>query len=320
MVVWALIQRSVLALVAGSMVVSVMRAALSHWFLPGDRNNVAWDPSAFRAIVTFGRWIFISTTLTFLARQLDRLIFGKMVSLEMLGIYSIGTALAMLPQMALAHIAQRVMFPVYSALRLKQHGIVAHFERARKPLLLAGAWAVAGLVAGGPTAVELLYDDRYLSAGWIVQMQAFAAWLALGANTYGSALMADGQPKWVSFANVAKVVGMAALIPLGAQLGENVAWVGRFPGAVLGLVLSEALTYVVCALSARARGLPGLKLDALHTLAILVIGGAGAMGARALAETGAHVVVRALALAVGVTAVFAPFAWPYLRRRKEAVD
>lgn len=314
MVTWALLSPTILALVAGAVATGLTRMVMTHLYLPGPRNRFALDRSALRELVTFGRWIFVSTLLGFLAGQSDRLIFGKMVSMDRLGVYSIGMALAMMPSEALSKLAMQVVFPVYSeSIRDGERGLADVFQRTRAPILVLGGWAFSGLLAGGPTAVELLYDDRYLEAGRIVQLISVGAWFFVLGAIYGAVLLALGVPKWISAGALAKVLGMAALIPLGWVLGRAIDERAGFSGAVAGFAAAEVLRYAVTRLAARGHGIPGSRQDLTLTLTVLATGLGGAAGAAALDRLGVHVVLRALAVALGITLLWLPLGWPHLR-------
>ena len=101
MIAWVTIRPSVWALVVGSIVSCVVRMVLSHTALLGLRNRLEWNEEAGRAMLHFGKWIFVSTMLTFLASQSDRLIFGKLVDMKLLGVYNIAVILATLPAQGL---------------------------------------------------------------------------------------------------------------------------------------------------------------------------------------------------------------------------
>ena len=86
MVAWALASRSIWALVIGGLVNNLVRLALGHYLLPGRTNRLHWHPPSVATLLGFGRWIFLSTLLTFAAMQSDRLIFGKLTTMSMLGV------------------------------------------------------------------------------------------------------------------------------------------------------------------------------------------------------------------------------------------
>ncbi|TAJ13017.1 MAG: polysaccharide biosynthesis protein [Planctomycetota bacterium] len=240
MLAWTALDRSIWALVAGGLAGSLARLVLSHTLLDGVSNRLRWDKSALGPILHFGRWIFISTLLTFLVEQSDRLIFGKLVPIAVLGIYSVAWMIAMLPAIALSRVGSSVFFPVLSRVANAGGDLAAVFRRVRRPWLILGGWMIAGLGGGGSAAVQLLYDERYAQAGWIVQVLALGSWFAILEATNGAALLARGQAKWTAASSLGKLAGMIALIPLGFH------WLG-FPGAVLGLAVSDALKYAVSA-------------------------------------------------------------------------
>src|SRR5262249_14154029 len=55
--VWAWLDRSVWALVAGYLAGAIARVFCSHAWLSGKSNRWAWDPSARHELVHFGKWI-----------------------------------------------------------------------------------------------------------------------------------------------------------------------------------------------------------------------------------------------------------------------
>lgn len=61
----ALIWPSVWSLVVGGLVSSLIGVVASHRFMPGIPNRLQWDASAARDLVSFGRFIFVSTLVGF---------------------------------------------------------------------------------------------------------------------------------------------------------------------------------------------------------------------------------------------------------------
>ena len=198
--------------------------------------------------------------LTFIAGQSDRLIFGKLVSMGELGVYSVGLVIAMMPVEALGKLTTQIIFPVYSKIRERDGDFHGVFESTRSSLLIAAGWAFAGLIAGGPTAIGLLYDESYVDAGWQVQILAAGGWWLILARTYEAALFAAGVPKWNSLASFVKILAMAGFIPLGYWLGTNAGDYG-FHGAIAGFALSEVARYFIAASSSKHIGMSGFGQD-----------------------------------------------------------
>ena len=266
MVVWAMLSRSVWALVAGNIAIVAASLWLSHTLLPGVRNRFHWDRSAASELMKFGRWIFVSTVLTFLALQGDRLIFGKLLSRAEFGVYGVAAMMASLPTMTLMRLGSTVVFPAYSRAKAKDSkDAIANggngsrdgaspnaaspdgneittvgpqfqrvFDLVRLPLLAAGGLAAAGLIAGGPPLIQIMYDPRYHAAGAMLQLLAIGGWFQVLQVSNGSALLALGSPKSIAASNVAKLLAMVIFIPLGFTLRGLL-------GAIVGMIVAEVL-------------------------------------------------------------------------------
>lgn len=317
MITWALISPSVMALVAGSLTTAFSRSLLTHIYLPGEKNRLRWDKTAVVELVRFGRWIFLGTILTFVASQSDRLIFGKLVGLDELGVYFIGLNIAMLPVEALGKLTTQIIFPVYSRVRERDGDFHQIFESTRSSLLIAAGWAFAGLIAGGPTAIDLLYDPDYVAAGWQVQLLAIGGWWLTLARTYTAALYAAGEPKWNSLASFLKIIAMAIFIPLGYWLGERAGGYG-FHGAIAGFSASEIVRYLVAAASSRRIGMSGFAQDFRFTFLVALSGGVGGVVEYFMRTWEWNILIRCALVAVAVTIFWVPAAWPLLRDRLRA--
>ena len=305
---WASVDRSVWALVAGGVAGSLANLVLTYALLPGIRNRFCWDRSAVAQIFRFGRWIFFSTVLTFFAAQSDRLVFGKMVPIAMLGVYSVGAMIAMMPSVALGRMASSVFFPAYSRVQNAGEDLRAVFTRLRRPMLVLAGWIIAGLAGGGSAAVRLLYDHRYEDAGWILQLLALASWFAVLEATHGAALLARGESHWTALNSAAKLLGMLALIPLGFA-------VGGFPGAVAGLAASELLRYATSSYAVARAGIRAWPQESMLTLWVLATSGMGWMASSfALSQHGSRYGAAALVFVV-VTLAWAPIGFSLLREK-----
>jgi O-antigen/teichoic acid export membrane protein len=267
---------AVWAIIGGGLLASATRLVLSHTALPGIRNRFLLDRESMHQLFSFGRWIFVSTLLTFLAAQSDRLIFGKLIPLDLFGVYGIAVMLAALPTEAVLKLGGSVVFPAYS--RLAQRPDFRRLlDRVRLPLLVGSGLIVSGLLAGGPFLIRILYDRRYLEAGWILQFLSAMAWFKILECTNGQALLAKGHVRWVAAGSGAKLAGLVVLVPLGFHLSG-------FAGALGGLVLSEVVKYLTSAAGMAASGLSGLARDAAFTAAVALVSWVGILSGRVLGD------------------------------------
>jgi O-antigen/teichoic acid export membrane protein len=301
MVAWAWTTRSVWSLVTSGIVAALVMVVLSHVWLPGIRNRFHFERRAARSLFVFGSWIFLSTVATFGANQVDRLIFGKLTTMTMLGVYSIAVMLALAPTQALSTVSNRVLFPLYTRVHHSPEDLPSMFRTARWPLIVLGGWAIAGLIGGGPTIIQLLYDSRYWEAGWMLQILAAGLWfgIVLG-GTYGAVVLAVGRSDWTASMSFSKVFGMVAFIPLGY-------WLGGFPGAVGGLAMSEFVRYCIAVYGAAGLGFDERRKDLAVTIRVAISALAGWSAVAWLTELGiTHVVIHAFIVFVVVTAFWTP--------------
>jgi O-antigen/teichoic acid export membrane protein len=261
MVVWALASRSIWALVVGGVSGLFFRLVLSHFLLPGEHNRLCWDAKSAKTLLLFGRWIFMSTLLTFLVMQSDRLVFGKLVSMSLLGVYSIATIWSTFPSQILSHVFQSVLFPMLSRVFNDGGDVGAAYRDMRAPWMIAAGWLTSCLVSGGPSLIRFLYDERAAFAGTVLQILSIGTWFLALEMSNGSALLAEGKPKWVAAGSAAKLAGMVVLIPAGMALGG-------FPGAIAGFAASEIFRYVVSLVGASRSRLRGYRQDFVASLLI----------------------------------------------------
>lgn len=259
----ALITKSVWALVVGNVVASAIKLVLSFTAFPGIKNRFAWHHESLKSLVRFGRWIFASTLLTFLVLQSDRLIFGKLVPLEVLGVYSIASMWAGVPALALGHVFASVVFPVLSRVKQSNGNFGQAVVETRLPWLLLAGWCCALLFGGGSALVRILYDQRAAAAEWIISLLALSTWFQSLEASNSKVLLAQGHSREVAFGNAAKLIAMVVLIPTGYALSG-------FSGALLGYVASEPCRYAVSALAVRAVGFSQLRQDAWLTALLAV--------------------------------------------------
>lgn len=259
MVVCAYLYRTIWALVLGSTVSALVRLTLSHTLLPGITNRFRWDRSSATVLIKFGRWIFLSTLLAFIVEQSDRLIFGKLIPMSLLGVYSIALMWASFPAQIITNVFNSVLFPLLSRVHNAGANIPAAFRSAAIPWLMLAGWLSACLVSGGPALIRFLYDERALEAGSLMQILGLWTWFSVLASGNATTLFARGVPKWVVLGSAAKLVGMIVFIPLGMR-----AW--DFPGAVAGFAGSELLIYGVMVTAATRLGLKDFRTDVVLTL------------------------------------------------------
>lgn len=272
----AFLLRSVWALVIGELVRSVLQVTLSYVAFDAPRPKFMWEREAAVDMYRFGRWIFLSTAITFLLQQGDKAILGALLPTGVLGVYAIAVVLARAPVQALQAINRRVMFPVYSRVVLQRpHLLRSRLRQARARLMLIFLPPLWALIFFGPSIVNLLYPERFSEAGWMVQWLAVGACGTVIATTAGGVLLSKGDSLRYMWLQVWRGVAMIAGFYIGYQ-------VAGFPGLVAGGAIARWTDYPMLAFSVHKHGawLPKLDAIAYGSTAVvialrLVLGAAG---------------------------------------------
>jgi len=297
-VVWALASPSVWALAAGGVVSALTITVGTHLLLPGPNNRFAWDRESASTVLGFGKWVFISTLFSFLATQADRIIFGRMLSADTLGVYAIATLIATAPEQLLRRMSLRVEFPFYSQSVRDGVPLRSVFQHARRRVLTLGGWACATMVGGGQTLVALLYPEGYADAGLMLQILAVGTWFSTLEATLQAPLLARNEPRKVANGNLVKFFGMLIGMFIGFRLGG-------FTGALVGLVGSEVVRFGYLRILARDAQLGGIAQELGHTAIFVGSAALGLIAVMCSRHFGAPLLIEALLMAVVVTAPWA---------------
>ncbi|MBD2485211.1 oligosaccharide flippase family protein [Planktothrix sp. FACHB-1365] len=214
MIIWAWINPTIWALMSGTLVGSFLGLIRSHLLNEGSPNRFAWDKKALEEIFSFGRWIFLSTAMTFLATQSDRLILGKLISLETLAIYTVAYALADLPRQLMNKISSQVLFPVFSKqMDLPREDLRKKLLRKRWVILIGLSLLITVLFGLGDLIILALYDNRYQEAAWMLPILSLGLWPIVLCSTLDKILYAQGKPQYSTIGYFLKFCYMIILLP-----------------------------------------------------------------------------------------------------------
>jgi O-antigen/teichoic acid export membrane protein len=276
-IVWAYFSPTIWALIAGNLISSVSTMILSYYILiPGISHRFTWDKEAVREIAKFGRWIFISTAVTYIAFQSDRVILPKLDSFTSLGIYTIALTFALLPQQILSQLSSKVLFPLFSEFaELPRQELRAKILRKRRFVLLVMGVLVASLMSFGDFIILFLYDDRYRAGAWMLPILAIGIWPNVLFDSIGSTLMALGKPQYQAFANASKAAFVCIAYPLGFF------WWG-LPGFILAVALNDLPIYAAFGFGLWRERLSSFQQDLWATLVLIGLSSALIAGRFAL--------------------------------------
>ena len=260
--------QSVWALVVGGLVGPLLIMIASHLFLPGHNNRFRFEWRAASQLISFGKFVFISTLAGFLISQADRAILGKFITLDQLAFYNIAFFLATVPRLILQRLSSSVLFPLYSRRPPKQsrenHLNVA---KARLGVVTATMAMATVLAVIGNELILFLYDDRYALSGPLLVLMVIASLPTIVTGNYGQMILASGDSKRFAILMVISAIFRTAIL-FFAIVNYGVL------GAVLTPLVATVLFYPVSIWFIRPYGgwLPGQDaVFALLSIAIAVL-------------------------------------------------
>jgi O-antigen/teichoic acid export membrane protein len=263
MILAAWLNRSVWALAIGAVAGAIYRMVGSHWLIPGYSNRFAWDRQAVGEILSFGKWMFVATAITFLNEQADRLILAKLLSFKILGVYTIAYTLAGIPRELIKSLSYKVIYPTISNSLDEPRSILrAKILRQRRLILLGFAVVLAGLVSVGDLVIAVLYDKRYTDATWMMPIISCGIWFSVLFYTISPALIAIGKPLYNAQSNLAGFTVIGLGLPLAFYQFGTV-------GAIVAIALSDMPLYIVNVYALRKEKLSCITQD-IQTTAFFI--------------------------------------------------
>ena len=234
-VAWAMVSPTIFAVTGGAIAAALARTAISHAMLEGVPNRLHWSRESFEEIVSFGRWVFVSSILGFLISNGDRMLLGGLLDAREFGVYAIAALIVGAVSELGARLFNAVVYPALNeTYRENPQRLRDTYYRLRGPVEFVCCAAAGIMVVAGPAIIHFLYDERYAQAGLAVQIMSVPM-VFLGLNSASSLYMVIGKP-WITTALTAvRLVALYAAVPV-------LAWRYGLPGGAAGVVISHVAT------------------------------------------------------------------------------
>jgi O-antigen/teichoic acid export membrane protein len=234
-VTWAWWSPDIFAVTLGIVLAGIVRLVLSHTWLAGRSDAFGWSSAQAKRVLHFSKWLLLSSVLGFFAGHGDRLLLAGMLSPIDFGVFTIAALLwGSLFELG-SRIVSGVIYPSLCELhRRDPAGLAAGFHKFRL-VFDNGIAAVAGLfLVIAPLVVQVLYDNRYLQAGEVMQVLVITLlfqWTSAAMYMF----MIIGKT-WVMTVQICiQIVAVLIFVPWFASSHGLL-------GAAWGLVLSRATT------------------------------------------------------------------------------
>lgn len=237
---WAYYYPGPASLIGGSVIGAIYYMICTHFLLPGNRNTFQWDPVALKDIFNFGKWIFLSSTIYIVYAQGDRFLLGKFLDVKLLGVYSIAIMLSEVVSGVIAQLNTKVFYTALSrVINTARPQLKSKFYKLRLGIDVCLIIPIAVLMVIGEDLIGLLYDARYQSAGWMLQILCFRLLMIAMLSNSESCLFSLGKPQYAVVQNICRAVWILFGVPLAwhAYGIEGVVWVVATTELLVLLVL-----------------------------------------------------------------------------------
>lgn len=266
-VYFAWLHQSVWALVWGGLIATCVRMYLSHVALHGIKNQFAWDRDAVDHLIGFGRWILLSSTLTFLSVEGARLLIGALLDMRQLALFTLASTMSLMFWQAMQQLAGSVLFPAYAEVyRTNPKNLMASLYKARLTLILP-SWGLAVLfVFFGAQVMGVLYDERYHDSGAMLELLAAGSLVGCVWGSYAGVLLAMGKVTVHTLLTFIQI-----LCQMGGMLVGYHYWDSM--GIVMGVAAANWVMYPIYAFVMFRNGLwqPRLDLISLGASVLIVL-------------------------------------------------
>lgn len=262
---WLWVWPSIWVLAAHGIVTTSIAAVSSYYIFPGPRMRFTWNTAHAWEIFRFGRWVFIASGLTFLAKQGDSLIISKWVTAEELGVFSIAITFAKLVETLVDRLSWSLLFPVYAEIQAGSgERFNAQLRKVKLVMFAMCAPIVLVFSLFGRDLITLLYDPRYHGAGWMLEIMAFgSAFFAAGAAILNIPMSFGDSYRhmWLQFFRFAVLLGV---MTLGGYLAG-------LTGLVIAMTVAQMLFYPILRVVTYKYGIRDFLPDLLFLAAITAV-------------------------------------------------
>ncbi len=236
---------SVWALVAGSVIGVLVGTILGHIALPWHRHAFHIERKALGSLYRFGRWIFLTTIVSYVGGKGIQAIQGALVPVQTLGYLSIAGMFASAMVDLSSRFSSSVAFPKLSMTSREQwQQFRRTLNRLRIRILILILPVFVGLSLFALPLINLLYDSRYAEAGPYLAIMAIDSAIRIVPMLYGSGFAAMGNARMLFLLSGTSMV----LRITGLSAGY---YFGYVQGMLIGTAVGNLCAYAIAAVAAR---------------------------------------------------------------------
>ncbi|HMI18584.1 MAG TPA: oligosaccharide flippase family protein [Sphingomonas sp.] len=236
---FALVWPNYWAMIAGMGAGAILKLILSYVLFPATRRRFHFHRGRSRELWQFSRFIALSSMLSLLILQSDKLVLARLMPLSAFGLYAIAVTLSSAPGSLASPYATRILYPIYARIaREAPDALRGTYYRARRNFSLLYMFAVGGMLGSAPLIIAILYDPRYRGVAPFLELITISAVLRMSSLAANEVMVATGRMNVTFLANVFRVAWLA----IGGGIGL---WTGNIM-LLVAMVGTTELPGMIC--------------------------------------------------------------------------
>ena len=236
-VLFAYVGYGVYALVYGTLAATVAQTILFLMVgLKEHKPSFIFKWHSIDEFMSFGLYQMGERTINYFNSQIDTILIGKFLGVEVLGVYNVAKQLIMRPAQILNPIVTKVTFPAMAKVQNDTETLRRVYLKTINYLSSVNFSIYAGMIVLAPEIVILLFGQKWLSAVPLVQILSLYGAVRSTGNPIGSLLLAKGRAKLGFYWNLGLFFYVPICIAIASQWGVvAVSW--ALVGVMVSLVI-----------------------------------------------------------------------------------
>ena len=237
-VIFSLIWQNVWSLV-GAYVIKQTMMTLLAWYFSGFRFKWRFDFQAARELFHFGKYLMLLSIVSYIGANINNIMIGKLLSVTMVGYYTLASNIGNIINTQFTHIISRVMFPAYSALQDDRSDLKRAYLKTVKFITIFSFPFCVALISLSKEFVLTLYGPKWTNIIPLITLMGFTQMLVPIMIECGSLYRGCGKPKYDFRINLAY---LCLQIPLMIILTKNFGLIGTVIAGMMAVSIISPIS------------------------------------------------------------------------------
>jgi len=199
--------RDIWPIIASMIMNNVFQVFLGYFFIGFHGTGFAMNKSIFTEFMGWAKFIIPSSVITLILLQFDKVMLGRILSVSELGLYFVAINFSSAAASFVIEYARGVLQPYLSIeYRERPDTYIERKYQKKQRLSLFFAFGLGVLSGGSYLFFDVLYDERYLSAGFYLSLLLVAPIMMLITYPAEVSLILHGFLKTTLMANISRLI------------------------------------------------------------------------------------------------------------------